>query len=280
MKKLVFNGCSFMAGDELLWKQFHKEHNKQLLPWHDKIVRSMDDIDFRNKYIEYRKQFNLPAVVSKKLMCHHTDLSRDGKSNDTIAIETLAYINSIDKEERKNHHVIVGWTSLARIIKYSKINKHFIDLTGGHYHLSDSDPAKNALKNHIKTRILDGDDEDFILDYLKNIMLLEDNLISNNISYNFYSAVDDGLYEFKNIGPFNSHSFTTVKLKVEDCTNHNNWYKFDEQNTTPINGLGWNMIFHNKPHMCISPTNGHPGLSAIYDFSEKLTKFIKVQDIL
>ena len=34
MKKLIFNGCSFMAGDELVWEQFHKERDKELQSFH------------------------------------------------------------------------------------------------------------------------------------------------------------------------------------------------------------------------------------------------------
>ena len=99
MKKLIFNGCSFMAGDELVWEQYHKEHNRELLPWFSKKAQltEINDIEFRNSYIEYRRNFNLPAMVSRKLECEWFDLSRDGKSNEAIALETIAHINTIDK---------------------------------------------------------------------------------------------------------------------------------------------------------------------------------------
>ena len=266
-----------MAGDELVWEKYQKEHGRELEPWNS--PHNTDGL-FRLEYLNYRKKFNLPARISTILGCDWVDLSCDGRSNTGITLETIAYLNSYTKEEKQNCHVIIGWTCISRILKYAPSERYFVDLTSQHYtehHVID--PVRVQLKNHIKTQILGGDDQDFILDYLKNVMLLENYLISNNISYTFYRAIDDGLYEFKNVGPLNSSSFTTLELKVEDCTNHNNWYKFDKQNSTPINGLGWSKIF-DAPIWYVTPTNGHPGFNAIYVFSAKLINFIKAQAVL
>jgi hypothetical protein len=276
MKKLVFNGCSFMAGDEIVWEQFHKERGKEFQSYHFPV---QDDKSSRLEYVlDYRKKFNLPAIVSRKLECEWDDLSADGKSNTCIAVETISYLNGYSKEEKQKFHVIIGWTSISRILKYSPIQKIFLNLTSHHYSEHTNDPSKEALKEHIKTQILAADDQDFILDYVKNVMFLENYLISNNISYTFYRAIDDGLYDFKNIGSFDYCS--PFVLKIEDCTDHTNWYKLDEHNDTPINGLGWNMIFVNKPERQISQTNGHPNLSVVTDFSTTLSEFVKKQNVL
>jgi hypothetical protein len=277
MKKLIFNGCSFMAGDEIVWEQYQKEFNKETVPWFSKENQSLalTDIEFRNNYIEYRKNFNLPAMVSRNLECEWFDLSRDGKSNEAIAMETITHINTIDKEERKNYHVIIGWSSLSRVMKYSKATKHFIDLTAGHYDGSP-DPVKVSLKDYIKAVILGGDDEDHIANYIRNIMLLENYLIVNNISYTFYRGVDDALYNFKTVGPFDQKFNST--LQVNDCTNHANWYKFVDNHRTPINSIGWSSV--NKPHMWITPNNPHPSLENISNFSARLSEFIKTQQVL
>jgi hypothetical protein len=274
MKKLVFNGCSFMAGDELVWDRYQKEHNREPNGYHT----SGNDIVFRLEYLNYRKQFNLPAIISNILGCDRIDMSHDGKSNESITIETIAYLNGLTKEERKNHHVIIGWTCISRILKYSPTQKIFLNLTAQHYSEHTEDPAKTELKEHIKAQILGGDDQDFILDYIRNVMLLENYLISNNITYTFYRALDDGLYKFKNIGPFDH--FSNVKLNVERCTNHTNWYKFNEHNITPINGLGWNMLFFNKSDHWVNHLNSHPGFLAINDFSPRLADFVKKQNVL
>jgi hypothetical protein len=272
MKKLLFNGCSFMAGDELVWEKYQKEHGREFQAWHWKKLND-DEALFRVEYRKYRKQFNLPAIVSRKLECEWDDLSADGRSNTNITIDTIAYLNGCSKEERQKCHVIIGWTCISRILKYSPFQKHFLNLTAQHYSEHTEDPAKEELKEHIKTQILGGDDQDFILDYIRNVMLLENYLISNNISYTFYRALDDAVYNFKNIGPFDYGSPLT--LKVEDCTNHNNWYKFDDQHLTSVNGIGWNMLFLDKPDLCVSPSNGHPGILAVNDFSAKLSDLVK-----
>ena len=280
MKKLIFNGCSFMAGDELVWEQYHKDNNKPVIaPWNNNKEITDAEHLFRIEYLQYRQSFNLPAIITRMLDgSEKIDLSYDGKSNENIAIGTIAYLNDLSKEERENCHVIIGWTCLSRIMKYSKISNIFVDLTAHHYDIHTADPAKNALKDHIKTRILGGDNEDFILDYVRNVMLLENYLIANNISYTFYRALDDMVYGFEKIGPFNYIDRYT--LNVKDCSRHENWYKFKDSNYTPINGLGWGVDFANKPQQWINPNNTHPNMESINDFASRLVEFIKKQNLL
>jgi hypothetical protein len=280
MKKLIFNGCSFMAGDELVWEQYNKERNRELIPWIITKDNKLTDSDhtFRFEYITYRKQHNLPCLTSKILECDWIDLSSDGKSNQNIALETIACLSSFTKEERENCHVIIGWTSLGRIMKYSKIAKKFVDLTAGHYDEHTADPAKNALKEHVKTRILGGDDEDFVLDYVVNVILLENYLISNNITYTFYRGLDDKVFNFTTIGPFSyTNSYT---LKITECTNHSNWYKFVDDCRTPINSTGWGSEFFENHQKWITPKNAHPSLECMSNFSARLSEFIKTQQVL
>lgn len=280
MKKLIFNGCSFMAGDELVWEQYKKEFNKETVPWFSKKAQltEINDIEFRNNYVEYRKNFNLPAMISRNLGCEWFDLSRDGKSNETIAIETIAHINTIDKEEREKHHVIIGWSSLSRVMKYSKMINQFTDLSAGHYDGSNADSVKTSFKDYIKAVILGGDDEDHIADYIRNVMLLENYLIVNNISYTFYRGLDDTTFDFKTVGPFDDKFKST--LQVNDCTNHTNWYKFVDDHRNPINGIGWGTEFFNKPSAWIKPDNTHPNLECMSNFSARLSEFIKTQQAL
>jgi hypothetical protein len=281
MKKIIFNGCSFMAGDELVWEQYHKTYNKEITPWFTKkdSIISDSDTQFRYEYLKYRQDFNLPAIICKMLGGHEKiDLSQDGCSNENIVLETIACLNSFSKEERKNFHVVIGWTSISRIMKYSKQTKLFLDLSAGHYDEHTSDPAKNALREHIKTRILGGDDEDFILDYIKHVMFLENYLIANNISYTFYRALDDVIHGFETIGPFNYSS--SYLLTVKNCTRHENWYRFTDTLHTPINSLGWSSEFIHAPSKWITSTNRHPGLETVNDFSTRLTSFIKTQNVL
>jgi hypothetical protein len=167
MKKLVFNGCSFMAGDELVWEKYQKEHGRELEPWNNP---NKTDGLFRLEYLNYRKKFNLPARISTILGCDWVDLSCDGRSNTGITLETVAYLNSYTKEERQNCHVIIGWTCISRILKYAPSERYFVDLTSQHY-TQEIDPIRVQLKNHIKTQILGGDDQDFIFRIAFNLLI-------------------------------------------------------------------------------------------------------------
>jgi hypothetical protein len=109
-------------------------------------------------------------------------------------------------------------------------------------------------------------------------MLLENYLIVNNISYTFYRGIDDSMFDFKAVGPFD-YKFKST-LQINDCTNHDNWYKFVNDHRTPINGIGWSAEFFNKPHMWVTPDNSHPGLETISNFSARLSEFIKTQQVL
>lgn len=269
-----------MAGDELVWAQFHKERNREIVPWFPPpgTMMSMDHAVFRNEYIDYRRNFNLPYILCNELGTDRVDLSHDGKSNDNIAIETIAFLLSLPKEERKNYHVVIGWTSLSRILKYSPDAKHFVDLTAGHYDQEISDPAKVALKNHIKTRILDGDDVDFIQDYLSNVMLLENFLIANEVTYTFYRGVDDWMFDFATLGPF--AFFSEYIIQVSACTDHTNWYSFSDDKRLPINGVGWSSFMRDNTSNWVTTSNCHPSASSMIDFAEKLAAFIKQQNVL
>jgi hypothetical protein len=279
MKKLVFNGCSFMAGDEIVWEQYHKHNYKPVPSWYSNKEITEAETLFRYGYLKYRQYFNLPAIITRMLDGDKKiDLSFDGKSNENIAIGTIAYLTNLSKEEREKCHVVIGWTCLSRIMKYSKISNMFVDLTAGHYDTHTANSAKNALRDHIKTRILGGDDEDFILDYVRNVMLLENYLIANNVSYTFYRALDDMVYGFEKIGPFNAIDRYT--LNVKDCSRHENWYKFTADNYTPINALGWGVEFFAKPQKWISLNNTHPNMETINDFASRLVEFIKTQNVL
>lgn len=281
MKTLIFNGCSFMAGDELVWEQYHHHYGRPVTKWSTTggDVVSASDTEFRFGYLKYRQSFNLPSVICTMLGGYSKiDLAQDGKSNENIAIETIACLNRFSKDERENFHVIIGWTCPSRILKYSKISSRFVDLNAGHYDKHTIDPAKNALRSHVKTRILDGDDEDFILDYVKNIMLLENYLIANNISYTFYRALDEGICNFEKIGPFDSDYIH--QLTIKDCTNHKNWYKFTNDTQTPINDLSWNTEFSDKTHYWVNLTNCHPGKEIVNIFAARLVEYIKNQQVL
>jgi hypothetical protein len=222
MKTLLFNGCSFVAGDSFAYDQFNISFGRPLVDWHDPAP---DGFEFRKLYLEYRKNINLPACVSKRMKLKKIDISLDGNSNEHIALETIAYIQSIPIEERKNYHVVVGWTAISRVMKYSTVYNAFIDLTIGHYQNNDPDPAKANLDEYIKARMIDVNICDLFMDYVRSIMLLENFLKCNNMTYTFFRSIDEPIDSKLTVGPFNF--LRNYKINQVDVTDHTRWYKFN-----------------------------------------------------
>jgi hypothetical protein len=263
-----------MAGDSFAWDQFHKEHDRPVTDWLQKS--SSGDFEFRKKYFEYRKNNNLPGQISKLLGLNKIDISEDGKSNEHIALETIAYIQTIAPEKRQQYHVVIGWTAISRVMKYSTISNSFINLTIGHYHSNDSDPAKANLNEYIKARIIDADIHDSVTDYIKSIMLLENFLKCNNITYTFFRSVDNPIDPDLKIGPFSF--LQEYKIDQNDVTDHSCWYKFNltfHNNCFPFVGHSWaTAVIDLNLDFVISTYNFHPNLISIEKFANDLANFI------
>jgi hypothetical protein len=126
-KTLIFNGCSFMAGDEIVWDKYCLEKKGRLLDWRnfwaDLELKNKPAVldDFMNYYrFDYRRLHNLPMATSLHLGLERIDISEDGNSNDNIALSTIAYLISKPIEERKKYHVCIGWTITSRFLKFLK----------------------------------------------------------------------------------------------------------------------------------------------------------------
>jgi hypothetical protein len=183
-KTLICNGCSFMAGDELVWEQFCQTNNRERLDY--RTIPAQDPVMYNN-YMEYRSTCNLPMQIAKRLSMNRIDVSSDGNSNDMLSINTINYILSLSKDERKNHHVLVGWTTNTRRMRFFTKNLTLMNLNI--HHLTNVPPNMSIFINYIKSSILEAENEDHYINYIKNLMLLENFLIANNITYTFYRAL-------------------------------------------------------------------------------------------
>ena len=105
MKKIIFNGCSFVAGDALVWDQYIKLKGLKNLSWeYYSSTKVSDDViqilqDYKNNYRKFR---NLPAFLGKFLKTEVIDISEDGHSNDGISFSTIQTLLDIPEKERKN----------------------------------------------------------------------------------------------------------------------------------------------------------------------------------
>ena len=286
MKKILFNGCSFMAGDELVWAQFCLEHNRPDLEWNNPLTPDYHIFSYKYRH-NYRKNYNLPALISQILEVDKIDISYDGNSNDMISIETIGYLSKLTPVERQQYHVCIGWTHLQRLMKYSnKYNpKSFYNLHINHIGHNSDNPVLNELDHYIMSAIAKSYNEDFFMNYSKNIMLLENYLIANNITYTFYRSLGDSS-DMKNciLGPFANSSFPCI-IDKELLSNPLNWYKFDcgEHNHLPPHlGSSWerSIISRASSELKISEKNSHPNMKAIENFSKILAQFIQQQNML
>ena len=278
MKKLLFNGCSFVAGDEIVWDQYCKESGK-ILNWVD-AGKSKENFDFWHNYRHvYRLQYALPAMVARHFSCLHIDISQDGNSNDMIALATVNYLLGLDPEDRKNYHVCIGWTTVSRLMKYSKFAQSYVNLHIQHIDQARDNPYVKELEKYIYAAILESHNEDFFMNFVKNVMLLENFLIANGITYTFYKSLgtpNDSLYNnFPSLSPPYVSS-----LETDRVTNHDNWLKFNDK-YLPYQGDSWtSTILKQNVELLVSSTNGHPNLKAASDFSLMIRDKIISQNIV
>jgi len=270
-KTLICNGCSFMAGDELAWEQFCKDQN---LPISDfrKMIAS-DQVIFTT-YMNYRSTCNLPISVAKILGTNRIDVSSDGNSNDMITTNTINYILSLAKEERKNYHVLIGWTSVARRMIFFAKNSCFANLNV--HHLTEPPFELHVFKNYIKTSIVEAENEDHYINYIKNLMLLENFLIANNMTYTFYRALgsdNDGMIRPNCFQPSWTGSFRDKEISNSNC-----WVKFRSSDIYPHLGSSWTQEILDKDHSnFVSMSNRHPNVNAVKHVSKIIADTIEAQ---
>lgn len=263
MKKIIFNGCSFMAGDEIAWEQYRKEVGNGLT-WDQfcskNQIRTDADWAYWNNYNNsYKRNYNLPQFVINSLglsVDNKIDISTEGKSNDMLSISTINYILNIPPEERKNYHVVIGWTSISRVMKYSSKYKNFMNLNV--HHIDNPVVGSEDFEKYITEIMLNADDEDRAMNYFKNVLLLENFLLANNITYTFYRAIGTAKECIMGEHRFDPGHILGA-LQLDKISNFNNWIKFYNTDTNPIIGESWTSLhLDNQPNNWIRASNQHP----------------------
>jgi hypothetical protein len=286
-KTLLINGCSFVAGDGAFWDDYRLENITNIAGW-DEVLRMTRPLtpEEHNHWWNYRKNYratkNLGAMLANYLGCSKVDISEDGSSNDSIALSTISYILNRPPKERKNFHVCVGWTSLNRFIIHldgQKANRemlasfHVNHCTGSHGFTQ----FYSSIQKYIDISFQTLSDGDFWLNYLKNIVLLENFLIANEISYTFFRSLghESNFYALPNFTNYN------IKFSIDKEINHLNWYDFGGGEFPYVNNSWSTGILEPEPEKnWISKKNHHPNPTAIAEFSMLLGKFIKNKNIL
>ncbi len=261
MKKLLFNGCSYTAGDELVWDTYCKEELGYVVKWSNWNGAGKNvDYTIYNGYKVYRKQFNLGGQCALLCGTETIELAEDGYSNAGIAITTINYLLSLTPDERKNIHVCIGWTVAERRLVWKNDDTGFINVHHQHIEL----PGREDLYSFIRGAIIDRSDFDHLLDYVSQVMLLENFLKANGITYTFWRSL--GIIT-EPIKTFN------LTLSINDkISNNENWIKFNDDYKLVINGNAWSHYMDIDNF--ISEKNKHPNLKTVTDFSTKIADHI------
>lgn len=278
-KILLFNGCSFTAGDEIVWDQFCKDFT-----WREAVIERtvVKNNKLTNKeavdlYLDYVKNFrptkNLGSICSKILQTKKIDLSLDGNSNDNIALSTINYLMRMDSEKRQKVHVCIGWTSTDRRIKFSKNRQLFQNLHC--YSLLDDNKEHH---DYTIAAIIENTEVDHSLNYLMNVINLENYLKANNITYTFWRALANetshASWEVLNKSPSPNDLMAIASLPVYTLSNKENWITFNSS-SHPWMGHSWDQTLTDADK--ISTVNKHPNFRSMLKLSKTITDHIKLQ---
>lgn len=257
--KILLNGCSMVAGDGITWPTYFPD-----IEWLD-IARysktkphpkySQQEIwDFIDQYkTTLRKQDNLGANLAKILNLEVIDLSEDGKSNDSIVHETVAFLNNLSRSARKEFYVCVGWTAYERRKIYS--NDRFYDVT----HSTLKSTAHRHAHDFVKHAIVDVSFINHAVNYLHSVAYLQSYLQNIGLNYVFWRSLHSGIHF-----PVDQLIFNT-----ENMFDATRWLKFDDK--LPWLGKTWmEHLWLNPKTDFISDKNYHPSLTAIKTMARRI----------
>jgi len=284
MKRILLNGCSMVAGDEIAWKRFCIEYQLDI-DWY----AILDYPQYSKYFLMYRRDFrpmyNQQGMMNKKLKTDVISLAIDGNSNDTISLSTINYLLPLSVKERQTYHVVIGWTCASRKLHFNgKIWKNML--------VSRSfDRHNQNVKNWMRYNIIETTTEEWFISYTRNILLLQNFLELNNITYTFYRSLRD--VEFFD-GP---NLKDTIKLNNKDNMsninldslylgiNNDNWLTFfDEEENYPAFGRTWacylSHLYNGNTEWTVSEINPHPNEIATSQLVEILSNYLISKKLL
>ena len=293
MKKIILNGCSWVAGDEIAWDLFCKEFNLIDEDYntfgerhkHDRVKISLIH-HYRDKW---RRKHNQGGMLSKLLNTQVDDLAIDGNSNDSIALTTISHIMQIPIEERKEYHVIIGWTILERILYY--LDYYWENCRPADYERTENNWPR--WKNRF-LGLVEQTDDDWFLNYYKNVILLESFLKSNQMTYTFYRSIGNGnqyvkqdsseynLF-FNKKNPGDRNQFIQIFNLNAESIDSNSWLTFfEEDKNRPLLGHSWTTYMGRNygTTFWVTPTNRHPHRRFTEMLANKIVDHLRDRSLL
>lgn len=261
-KILLFNGCSFVAGDDIAWN-----YNNGPFP------NSGDEYEANKDYFHtVRSKSNLAAITQRLINSpEKIDLSADGNNNTEIALYTIGYLMNEPVERRKQFHVCIGWTEPIRLCKYSNTHKQFVSLGPWMADSTERSEWHQALSKEIKSyasAIFDKFyDIDILLEFMKNVMLLENYLKSEGIPYTFWRSLGH------TGSPEDIQQIEKSLINTMWASNKDAWIKFNTSNRHPLFNESLISVLFKDPSKYLTPNN-HPNTYAATQLAEQIAAHI------
>lgn len=262
--KLLFNGCSFVAGDCLTWRQHYPDIDPDLHIWgrqpHPKY--SPDQIrSISNHYWRVlRPQDNLAAQVSRLTGLEAVDISADGNSNTAIAQSTVSWLAA----NPGPYIICIGWTEPTRRMVWEQGVDQWINLS---FHRLEDSQLPRRFRDYIHLNLVSAPEADHSLDYVQNLVLLNSWARANGYP----------LVQWRSMGPqghqacMTAHTDYGVRaIDPRTVLDPGTWLRSEPE---PWWGASWfdQLSAQDK----ISAQNHHPNLSAVQAQAAKIAERIQ-----
>lgn len=262
MKKILLNGCSFVAGDDIAWDY---ESNG---PWPG---NNLEKSEFYKNNI--RPQKNLKGQLNTRLSTDVYDLSEDGNNNTKIALTTYGFLERQLAAEKKDIHVCIGWTERSRQSLWSKSNNTFVTVNFAMLEHNKklaktqkwSENVTNDFENWLTPYLINNHEVNDILKDLMIIFFLENFLKSQGITYTFWNALNhpvnlNYINEAEKYFNLNLMNLTDRKMWLTQKTSYIDHPYFDQP---------WMTHLRRDPKNNLTPTL-HPSQLAVSELVDML----------
>lgn len=262
--KLLFNGCSFVAGDALTWHQHYPDIDPDLHIWgrrpHPRYsaqdIKTLSDRYWR----ELRPRDNLAAQVSKLTGLEAIDISADGNSNTAIAQSTMAWVT----EHPDQYCLCIGWTETIRRTVWEPGPNQWINLS---LHRLEDSQLPRRFRDYINLNIVSAPEPDHCLDYLQNLFMLN----------SWARAQGIHVIQWRSMGlqgnPPALDARTQYGVQIADPKRVLSTSAWLDTGPEPWWGPSW--FEQLTPQLTISATNLHPNLASVQAQAAKIAERIQ-----
>ena len=263
--KLLFNGCSFVAGDCITWHKHYPDIDPDLHIWGRRPHPTYTPDEIRAKSDYYwrvlRPQDNLAAQVSRLTGLEAIDISADGNSNQAIVLSTMAYIT----ENPGDYIVCLGWTEPSRTMAWDYTADQWINLS---IHRLDDPKLPPRYRDIIAVNLVQALEPELTLNYAQQLITCESWLARQGIASvqwrSMGRAVSAGCLDIRT-----DYGVALPKLMTQ--LTRSNWLGADAE---PWVGSSW--FDQLAAGEYITPKNRHPNLSAVERQARRITDHLAI----